>query len=124
MIPQEVPEVQAGADVLLLSLAGDTTQNAAPSKQVAYMFSGRRIMASVSEESTAAEIIRGAGAGVVVPPDDPQALADRLMEWAAGEASLEEMGRNARRYAIEHFSKQVLLPKMADLLEEVAREAR
>ena len=116
--------MQTGANVFLLSLTGDTTQNAAPSKQVAHMSSGRPIIASVSEEGAAAEIIRGTRVGVVVPPDDPRALADWLMERAGGATGLEEMGRNARRYAIEHFSKEVLLPKMADFSEEAARESR
>jgi glycosyltransferase involved in cell wall biosynthesis len=124
LIPEEVPIVQAGADVLLLSLTGDTTQNAAPSKQVAYMFSGKPIIASVSEESTVARIVRSAGAGTVVLPDSPQAVADQLMAWSHNETGLEEMGQNARQYAMENFSKRILLPRMADLLEEAARSAR
>ncbi len=121
LLPEDVPEVQAAADVLLLSLSGDSAQNAAPSKQVSYMFSGRPIVASISSEGTPARIIVDADAGFVLPPDDPQAVADLLIKLADDPSSLSKLGENARRYAVDNFSKRIVLPRLADLIESVAR---
>lgn len=116
-----VPEVQAAADVLLMSLSGEMAQSAVPSKLIAYMFSGRPIIASVSSENISARILIDANAGFVLPPDDPQAVADLLILLAENRMSLEQLGKNARKYAEANFSKQIVLPYLANLLESVAR---
>jgi colanic acid biosynthesis glycosyl transferase WcaI len=117
----EVPEVQAAADVLLLSLAGSMSHSAAPSKQVAYLFSGRPVVASLPADGYPAQIVRDADAGYVLPPDDPEAVAGLLAELKEHPLGLAQMGLNARRYAEEHFSRQKVLPRLVELLETVAR---
>lgn len=114
---EEVPEVQAAADILLLSLTGEMSQSAAPSKQIAYMFSGRPVVASVSKENVAAKILLQAEAGFVLSPDDPQAVADLLAQLAHDPSPLQKLGDNARRFAEKNFSKQIVLPRLISLLE-------
>lgn len=113
---EDVPEVQAAADVLLLSLTGEASQTAAPSKQIAYMLSGRPTLASVTEGSPPAELIRAANAGVVLPPDDSAALARCLRDCATNAYDLQSMGRQARAYAELNLSREALLPRLADLV--------
>ena len=113
----QVPEVQAAADVLLLSLSGEMSQSAAPSKLIAYMLSERPVVASISAKNAVGQILAEADAGFVLPPDDPQAVADLLIRLAEDRSSLQRLGENARRYAKDNFSKHVLLPRLADLLE-------
>ena len=119
LLPEDVPEVQAAADVLLMSLSGAMAQNAAPSKQVAYMLSGRPIVASISSEGTPAQIITNAKAGFVLPPDNPKAIADLLIELAANPASLKQLGENAQKYAIAHYARGTILPRLADMIESI-----
>ncbi len=119
LLPDDVPEVQAAADVLMLSLAGTTSQNAAPSKQVAYMLSGRPVIGSVSADSPPADVIERSQGGFVVQPDDPDALAARLVECSRNREILDEMGRKAKAYAKMHFSREATLPKLVRLLESV-----
>lgn len=122
LVPAEVAGVQAAADVLLLSLTGETSQNAAPSKQVAYMLSGRAIVASVSQGSPPAQILDAARAGIVVPPDDAGALARCLRGCLDRRDELVEMGRRARSYAEARLSRETLLPRLADLVIDAGRE--
>jgi colanic acid biosynthesis glycosyl transferase WcaI len=120
LLPEKVPEVQAAADVLLLSLTGEAMQTAAPSKLVAYMLSARPTLASVSPGSTPATIVEEAEAGIVIPPNSPIVLARELRECAQRGERLKAMGENARSYAEARFSRDVQLPRLANLLEEVA----
>jgi colanic acid biosynthesis glycosyl transferase WcaI len=119
---EELPEVQAAADVLLLSLKGRMLQSLVPSKQIAYMFSGRPVMASLSKENTAAKILLEAEAGFVLSPDDPQAVADLMARLAQDRSSLHRLGDNARRFAEENFSKLIVLPRLVSLLESVVNQ--
>jgi glycosyltransferase involved in cell wall biosynthesis len=114
---KNVPEVQAAADVLLLALTGTSTSNAAPSKQVSYMFSERPILASVSASSPAAELVRLSRSGFVVPPDDPEAVATELCRLADDPSQLSVLGKNAREYAEANFSRNGVLPRLVELLE-------
>lgn len=114
---EDVPNIHAAANVLLMSLSGDMAQTAAPSKQIAYMFSGRPVVASVSCNSATAQVLTEANAGFVLPSDDPQAVADLLTSLADDPSSLQLMGENARRYAEKNFSKQAVLPRLINLLE-------
>ncbi len=115
--PQDVPVVQAAANVLLLSLTGAMAQNSAPSKQIAYMFSGRPIVANLMETDYPAQIIQEAKSGFVLPPGDAQALADLLIRLSTDRSQLEQMGRNARLFAFDNFSKSKILPKLLVLCE-------
>jgi colanic acid biosynthesis glycosyl transferase WcaI len=119
LLPADVPAVQASADVLLLSLAGGMSHSAAPSKQVAYLFSGRPILANVPGDSYAAQIIRDAECGEIVPPNDHQATAAVLLRLSRERASLLGMGLRARKLAEATFSRSLVLPKLVRLIEMV-----
>jgi glycosyltransferase involved in cell wall biosynthesis len=73
---------------------------ALPTKMFEAMAAGRPVVLSARGE--AAELVESHGAGLVVPPEDPRALADALAELATDRARLEELGRNARRCAEQH----------------------
>ena len=120
MLPEEVPQVQAAADVLLLSLTGEMSHSAAPSKQIAYMFSGRPILASITGTGTPASIIADSKSGFVLPPGNPQAVADKLIELSENPEGLEGIGENARNYARNNFAKDVVMPKLINLFESLA----
>ena len=115
----QVPEVQAAADVLLLSLSGEMSESALPSKLIHYMLSKRPIVASVNPGNAAARIITEADAGFLLPPEDPKAVADLLIRLSKDHSALNRLGANGRKYAKKHFSKEILLPQLASLLESV-----
>jgi colanic acid biosynthesis glycosyl transferase WcaI len=69
-------------------------------------------MASVGE---AAAMLETAGAGLVVPPEDPTGLATAIRTIKSEPQSAERMGSAGRAYAVEHLDRT----KLARRLEEV-----
>ena len=118
--PEEVPTVQAAADTLMLSLQPGAAEHATPSKLIFYMFSQRPILASVNPDSSPAQIIQSANCGYVIRQGDPMALAARLEHMADHRDTLSQLGDHARQYAEEHFLKDNVLPRLCDLLEQIA----
>jgi glycosyltransferase involved in cell wall biosynthesis len=52
------------------------------------------------------EIVEKTGGGVLVPPDDPQALADALLRAVAGSRAARRLGRRGFDGVREHYSIQ------------------
>jgi colanic acid biosynthesis glycosyl transferase WcaI len=117
LLPNDVPRVQAVADILMMSLSGEMAQNAAPSKQMSYMFSGRPILASINKNGTPAKIIEKAKAGFIIPPDNPGEIASLLIELSKKRFVLTEMGENAQKFALANYSKSMVLPKIIEVIE-------
>jgi glycosyltransferase involved in cell wall biosynthesis len=85
-----------------------------PSKMFEYLAAGRAVIGSVTGE--AAQILRDAGA-VVVPPEDPVALASAIADLAAGPARRQAMGRAGRRHVEQHFDRAALAREYRKILE-------
>ncbi|MDF2812343.1 MAG: glycosyl transferase group 1 [Microvirga sp.] len=86
------------ADVLLVHLKDDPLfAITIPSKTQAYLAVGKPILMAVSGD--AAELVRQAGAGLIVPPEDPQALAGAVVQMAGLDPSeLATLGANGRAF--------------------------
>ncbi|MGQ9699024.1 MAG: glycosyltransferase family 4 protein [Armatimonadota bacterium] len=70
-----------------------------------------------------AEIVRDGIDGFLVPPGDPEALADRLVLLLSNRGLRERMGRNARERFLEDFEQTRMVRKQADWFEQVVRDA-
>ena len=75
---EKLPEMLGAADVGLVVQKQRVTDFNLPSKITLLLASGRAIIASVPARGTAAKAIQNSGGGVVVAPEDPQALADQI----------------------------------------------
>lgn len=62
--------------------------------------------------------------GYLVPPNSPLALGDRLAQMFNDPKKLEEMGRQARRRALEMFTWEKVSQQIAQIYKEVIAEAR
>ena len=67
-----------------------------------------------------AGIIKENECGFAVPPDDPTAFADALIQAADAHEQLEEMGQHAARLARERFDRAGLAEQFVDWLEKSA----
>jgi glycosyltransferase involved in cell wall biosynthesis len=67
-----------------------------------------------------AALIQEYQAGLVIPPDDPVAMADALERLADDAALVRTMGMNARRLAEERFSRRELAQQFVQVLEHHA----
>jgi colanic acid biosynthesis glycosyl transferase WcaI len=118
---ERMPRYFAHADALLATLARQPIFAVTiPSKIQSYMACGRPIIAALEGEG--GRIIREAGAGWVVPPEDPQALADAVL--AASRTSrpeLDEMGNRGEAFFRRHFEREMLLDRLEGELKAAAR---
>lgn len=109
----------SAADALLVHLANDPVFDITiPQKTQAYMLAGRPILMAVGGE--AGDIVRNAGAGVVVQPCQPEQLAQAaivLSELAHEE--LQAMATRGRQYYLEKMSMQNGVDSVNALLNAV-----
>jgi colanic acid biosynthesis glycosyl transferase WcaI len=97
MQPRErLPEVLAAADVHLVPLRTGLARSSVPSKLYSILAAARPVLASVDAGTEVASTIERAGAGVSVPPEDPDAFCtalDALLDDPDGRARMGAAGR-------------------------------
>lgn len=62
------------------------------------------------------------GAGFVVPPFDSKLLSEKIIWLLKNTNEREKISENARKRAIEHFSKEIFIKKFHDLYIELANK--
>ena len=111
-----LPEVLATADVSLVPLQHGIGSQSLPSKSFSILASGRPIIASVDEDSDLARLVQRSEAGLCVPPEDPQRLAEAVMRLH-GDAELRvRLGENGRIYAERYHSPESAAEHFEQLL--------
>lgn len=117
--PKELlPHMLSAADVLVINQRSDVIDIVIPSKLYAYMASGRPIIAAVHPKSETARYIRLADCGLVIPPEQPEILADTLLQLRADPVLADRYGRNARKFLEDNFDRIKILKKYTSLLED------
>jgi glycosyltransferase involved in cell wall biosynthesis len=114
----DFPEVLAAADVLVVTQRGSVLDMSLPSKLTSYFASGRPVVASVAAEGGTAQEVRRSGAGVVVRPDDPEALHRAVAELAADPGRSAALGARGPAYVRERLSPQAGLGRITAMLSE------
>ena len=113
--PERVPELYAATDIGIVVLRNlPLFAGTVPSKLYEYMACGIPVIAGVRGE--AAAIVEEAGAGLVVQPDDPMALADAIQRLATDEEARVKMGRAGRRWVTAHGDRRTLADRYLDCL--------
>jgi glycosyltransferase involved in cell wall biosynthesis len=108
------------ADALLLVVgAGMSSESVLPGKIYEYLASGKPILGLVPP-GVSADLIREAGAGVVVDPQDVQGIAAQILNlyerWKKGTLNVQSDPQ-----VVERFSRRSLTSQLADVLDHVAR---
>ncbi len=116
---ERMPRYFAHADVLLATLARQPIfAYTIPSKIQSYIACGRPVIAALEGEG--GRIIREAGAGWVVPPEDPKALAGAVLAASrAAKPELDAMGSRGEAWFREHFEREKLLSRLEGFLQEM-----
>ena len=115
-----MPDLLAAADASLVSLRNvPLFLGAVPSKTYEAMAAGKPILLCAAGE--APDLLRRAEAGVVVPPEDPDALAQAVRELQADPEARARMGGSGRRFVRQNFERDVLAARFEALLEGVLR---
>ncbi len=116
---QAMPGILAQASALLVTLARDPIlARTVPSKVQAYLAASRPIIASLDGEG--ARVVDEAGAGVVCPAEDAEALAAAVLRLRAMSPDDRlRMAQQGRAYYERNFDPAVLAAKLRRLLEEL-----
>ncbi len=116
--PEEVPELQSSADVLILPLKKGIAKTATPSKLTAYLLSAKPVIACVEKNTDVAEIITKGKCGMIVEPEEINELAEVMQEVRnLSQETLVQMGQRSRDFALKELSKEVNISKLISIIE-------
>ncbi len=125
MQPRErLPEVLAAADLHLVPLKKGLARSSVPSKLYSILAAGRPVLASVDAGTEVAETVQAAGAGVSVPPEDPDAFCEALTALIDDPDRRRELGRSGRAFVEDWVSPAAVGQAYEELFEAVARTRR
>lgn len=119
----ELPVMLAAADVGLIMQKRNVVGFNMPSKTQVLLASGRPIIASVPENGTAAMAVMKSGGGVVVAPENPQILAEAILDLYQTPEKAEMLGRQGRLFAEQNYSFRNALERYSTLFEQLVPSA-
>lgn len=101
---EDLPDVLASADALIVLLEPHAAPFSVPSKTLSYLCAGRPIVASMPADNTAARIIvERAQCGLVSAPGDDEGFIRSAVRLLSDPVLRDSLGRSGRKYAEEHF---------------------
>lgn len=121
---EHLPEMLAAADVGLVVQKKNVISFNMPSKIQVLLASGRAMIASVPKNGTAAKAVRQSGGGIVVPPEDPEALAMATLDLYKHPEKAKTLGYNSRKYAMEQYAFEQALNQYENLFYSVTTDAQ
>lgn len=113
-------EIYAASDLGFVPQATGTSADGVPSKAYRIMACGRPILASTDSSSDLARLVERSGGGRTVPPANPTALAEAILQSSADPAWCKQSGENARAYVAAHHSRKAVAKQYLDLLSALA----
>lgn len=118
---ETMPGFMQQASALLVTLADRPIFAATiPSKVQAYLAAGRPILACLNGEG--AHLVADADAGLAVPAENGQALAEAVLQlYHMSPQEREEMGVRGRLYYTEHFAHEMLVDQLIGHLKAVCQ---
>jgi glycosyltransferase involved in cell wall biosynthesis len=117
---REVPRWLARADIALLPYQDNPLfAGALPNKVFDYLAAARPILAA-APEGELTRLVRAAGCGSCVPPEDPAAMAAAIRTLAGDPALREDMGLRGRETALRDYDRRALAARFVGVVESVA----
>lgn len=113
--------VLQGADVLLVNQRESVTDMSLPSKLTSYFAAERPVVAAASVAGETAAEVRVAGAGIVVPPGEPEGLKDAILALRDDPERARGHAESGKRYAEETLSRAAALARYDDFVARLAR---
>lgn len=116
---EQVPSVYNACDLGVIPLKPGAAWIAVPSKTWNYLAAARPVIGCVEEGSPLALVIMESRSGSVVPPGDPERLAQVILDYrnAPGRAGLE--GRQGRAYVEENLSRRTAILRYHQMFRRV-----
>ena len=83
-------------------------------KSLEYSAAGRPVV--ITQCEGVSDIIENGNCGIVVPPDDDQALADALIKLLKDEKMRKKLGDNGRKLVLQQYTWDHVAQNMMDIL--------
>jgi glycosyltransferase involved in cell wall biosynthesis len=118
---EKIPAFIRASDVCLVLLRkAEVFKTVIPTKMLEFMACARPVILGV--DGQARRILQDAEAGIFVPPEDLGALVQIITRLYHDHPLCMTLGRNGRRYIVEHLSRKVTAGKYVRTLEKVVLE--
>jgi colanic acid biosynthesis glycosyl transferase WcaI len=108
---KDYPELVKECDIGIVSLSAKNKTPVVPGKLLGYMAAGIPVAAILNRESDGHEMIREAGCGLSVSPDEAGALVDFIRKAKEDAAYRKSMGENGKKYLLANFTRKHSLDK-------------
>lgn len=117
--PEEMPEYYAMADGMLVTLTADPYIGLTlPAKVQSYMAAGKPVIAAANGEIP--QVLSEAGCGYCAPAEDGKALANAVEQFLQNPEK-EKLGKNARLYYRDHFTREKCIENLERELIKLAQ---
>lgn len=113
-------DVLAAADVLLVNERPAVLDMSLPSKLTSYFAAGRAVIAATDRKSGTARQLEAAGAGIVIPPGEPRALVQAVLDFRDGRLDSGLMGQRGIDYARRHLTYAGAMHRCDELLHNLS----
>jgi len=117
---ERVAEVYNAADIQLVPLKRGLARSSVPSKTYSILAVGRPLIASVDEGSEIQRVLEQSGAGIAVPPEDPEAFTKAIRRLLDAPDEARRMGEAGRRFVEGWASPAAVARSYEQLFEELS----
>nr|WP_161501310.1 glycosyltransferase family 4 protein [Rhodopirellula sp. SM50] len=116
----EIPQVLSASDACLVHLSKvDLFEHVIPSKIFETMAMERPIIMGV--RGRALDIVLAAESGIAMEPENDAQLFE-ILDWMVGAPdAVRQMGRNGRKFVIEHFNRDQLAREMLSIVRRTSQ---
>ena len=114
----------AAADIHLVVQRQKAADLLMPSKLTNILAAGRPFVVTALPDTELGRVISDSGAGILVPPENPPALAQAVLALAADLPARRQMGARARRYAESFLGREEILARWENLLYGLSEAGR
>ena len=112
-------DMLVATDVALVTQQKTVSDIVFPSKVVTLLASGCPVLASVNAESQVARAVRDSRGGIVVPPEDPEALADAVIKMQLDAQGRSRMSEEAQTFAHQRWGGEQIMALMESTLRGI-----
>jgi len=116
---ERLPLSLASADIHFVGLARGLSGYVVPSRLYGVLAAGRPVLAAAEEDSETAQLVRSVGCGIVIPPGQPDLLAEEIRKAAAGEYDLVAMGLRGREWVEAEAGRERAVERYRRLLADL-----
>ncbi|WP_022846328.1 WcaI family glycosyltransferase [Desulfurobacterium sp. TC5-1] len=116
---KDLPDLLCSADLHILFQKSKVVDTVMPSKLLGMMASAKPSLVTGNLKSEVAKVIKESQGGEFFDSNDIKSIINFIEELNKNPHLAENYGKNARRYIIEHFSKEKVLGNLKSKIKEI-----